>query len=139
MTAIKKSLGSKEKSKKEHFLQIYFPISIFLLLVVVTIILIINTSGTGNQSIKKLADISAVLLIAPTLLSILIFLAVIILLIGGQGKLLKWIPIYFANFHVFFMKIAVFIMNGSNKIVFPIINTRSKLFSLKSIWKKGKN
>lgn len=139
MTAIKKSLGSKEKSKKEHFLQIYFPISIFLLLVVVTIILIINTSGTGNQSIKKLADISAVLLIAPTLLSILIFLAVIILLIVGQGKLLKWIPIYFANFHVFFMKIAVFIMNGSNKIVFPIINTRSKLFSLKSIWKKGKN
>ena len=139
MPTIKKSFRSKEQSEKDKFLQIYGPLSVFLILVVVTIILIINTSGAGNHSIQKLADISAVLLIVPTLLSILISLTVIILLLIGQGKLLKWIPIHFANFHVFFMKIAVFIMNGSNKIVFPIISTRSKLFSLKSIWKKGKN
>lgn len=139
MTTKKKSIRSKEQSKKENIYQIYFPLSIFSILIVVTAILIINTSGTGSYSIQKLADISAALLIIPTLFSILIFLAIIILLIIGQGKLLKWIPIHLANFYVLFMKGAIFIMNGSNKIVFPIINLRSKLFSLKSIWKKGKN
>lgn len=138
MTTKKKNIRSKEQSNKENFWQIYLPLSFFSLLIVVVAILIINTPVTGNQSIQKLANISAVLLIIPVLLSILIFLAVIILLIIGQGKLLRWIPIHFTNIRVFFLKAAVFIMNGSNKIVFPLINLRSKLYSLKFIWKKGK-
>jgi hypothetical protein len=133
-------MSTKKKSNrsKEHFLQIYFPLSIFLLLIVVSGILIINIPGTGSQTIQKSADISAALLIIPILFSNLIFLGIIILLIIGLGKSLKWIPIHFSSLHVFFIKIAIFIMNGSNKIVFPIISSRSKLYSLKSIWKKGK-
>ncbi len=137
MLPTKTTMSSKEKSKREHFLQIYLPLTFFLLLVVISGILVINISGTNGQMVQEWAGISAVLLIVPTLFGILIFLALIILLVVGLGKLIKWIPIHFANFRVLIMKVAIFIINNSNKIVFPLIITRSKIFSLKSIWKKG--
>jgi hypothetical protein len=138
MSVVKKKISSKEKSKREHFLQIYTPLIIFVVLAVFAVIMIVNTSFSNTQNIQQWADISAILIIVPVLFSILVFLALIILLVVGLGKLLKWIPVHFSNFHVFIMKIAIFIMNGSNKIVFPVINARSKLFSLKSLWKKGR-
>jgi len=138
MSSTKKNTETKEQSKKEHFLQIYLPLSFFLLLVTIAAVLVINISGSKIQSVQQWANISAVLLIVPLLFTSFIVLAIFIFLIFGQAKLLKWLPIHFANFYVFIMKIAIFIMNGSNKIVTPIIKTKSKFFSLKSIWKKGR-
>lgn len=138
MSSMKKNTGTKEQSKKEHFLQIYLPLTFFVLLVIITAVLVVNISGTKMQSVQQWANISAVILIVPLLFNFLLILAIFILLIIGQAKLLKWLPIHFANFHVFIMKIGIFIMNGSNKIVSPVIKSKSKLFSIKSIWKKGR-
>lgn len=134
----KKNLTSKEKSKREHLIQIYLPVLFFFLIIVITGILVVNVSGTNSQMVQEWAGISVVLLIIPELFFVLITLAIIILFIMGLGKLLKWIPIHFTNLRVVIIKIAIFIMNGSNKIVFPFIIAKSKLFSLKSIWKKGR-
>jgi len=138
MTLTNKNAGTKAKSKKEHFLQIYLPLAFFLLLVIITAVLVVNTSGTKIQSVQHWANISVVLLIVPLFFNSLLVLVIFILLIIGQSKLLKWLPIHFANFHVFIMKMAIAIMNGSNKIVSPVIKSKSKLFSFKSIWKKGR-
>lgn len=136
MTSTNKHVGTKEKSQKEHFLQIYLPLTFFVLFVIIVVVSVINISGTNIQSVQHWANISMVVLIVPSLFASLLVLAIFILLIVGQAKLLKWLPIHFANFYVFIMKIAIVIMNGSNKIVSPVINSKSKFFSLKSIWKK---
>lgn len=133
-----KNTGKKEQSKKEHLLQIYLPLLFFLILVVIAAGLVINISGSKIQSVQHWSNISVVILVVPLLFSYLIFLAIFILLIIGQAKFLKWLPIHTANLHVLIMKIAVVIMNGSNKIVSPVIKTKSKIFSFKSIWKKGR-
>lgn len=138
MAPEKKTTGKKEQSKKEHFLQIYLPLIFFLLLVIIAAGLVINISGSKIQSVQHWANISVVILVVPLLFSTLIFLAIILLMIFGQAKFLKWLPIHAANLHVFIMKIAVLIMNGSNKLVSPVIKSKSKIFSLKSIWKKGR-
>lgn len=138
MAPEKKTTESKEQSKKEHFLQIYLPLIFFLLLVIITAGLAINISVSKIQSVQHWANISVVILVVPLLFSTLIFLAIFLLIIIGQAKFLKWLPIHAANLHVFIMKIAVLIMNGSNKLVSPIIKSKSKIFSLKSIWKKGR-
>lgn len=138
MAPEKKTTGSKEQSKKEHFLQIYLPLIFFLLLVIIAAGLAINISVSKIQSVQHWANISVVILVVPLLFSTLIFLAIFLLIIIGQAKFLKWLPIHAANLHVFIMKIAVLIMNGSNKLVSPIIKSKSKIFSLKSIWKKGR-
>ncbi|PKO07392.1 MAG: hypothetical protein CVU41_01455 [Chloroflexi bacterium HGW-Chloroflexi-3] len=138
MSSTNKNTGTKEQSKKEHYLQIYLPLTFFLLSVIITSVLVINISGTQTQSVQHWANISTVLLIVPIFFSSLLVLAILILLIIGQAKLLKWLPIHIANLYVFIMKIAILIMNSSNKIVSPLINTKSKIFSLKSIWKKGR-
>lgn len=138
MAPEKKTTESKEQSKKEHFLQIYLPLIFFLLLVIIAAGLAINISVSKIQSVQHWANISVVILVVPLLFSTLIFLAIFLLIIIGQAKFLKWLPIHAANLHVFIMKIAVLIMNGSNKLVSPIIKSKSKIFSLKSIWKKGR-
>lgn len=138
MAPEKKTTESKEQSKKEHFLQIYLPLIFFLLLVIIAAGLAINISVSKIQSVQHWANISVVILVVPLLFSTLIFLAIFLLIIIGQAKFLKWLLIHAANLHVFIMKIAVLIMNGSNKLVSPIIKSKSKIFSLKSIWKKGR-
>ncbi|MBW6473816.1 MAG: hypothetical protein K0B14_11860 [Anaerolineaceae bacterium] len=114
------------------------PLIFILLLVIIAAGLVINISGLNIQSVQHWANISVVILVVPVIFSTLVFLAIFILLIIGNAKFLNWLPIHAANLHVFIMKIAVVIMNGSNKIVSPVIKTKSKIFSLKSIRKKGK-
>ena len=134
-----KSTASKIQSKKDHLFQIYLPLTIIFLLIILVTIFVIYNSNTGNQNFNHWANISIVFLIAPMLMTALLFLAILILIILGQAKFTKWIPIQISSFYVIILKIAFFFINGSNKLTKPIINTRVKIFSLKSIWKKGKN
>ncbi|MDO9085649.1 MAG: hypothetical protein Q7U53_05515 [Anaerolineaceae bacterium] len=130
-----KTASSKEKSKKEHFLQIYLPLSFFLLLVVVASVFVIQISESGIQTVSHWANISVVLIFVPLLFTVLLILAILILIIFGQAKFIKWIPINVSKIYVFILKIALFIVNGSNKITNPIIKSKARIYSLKSIWK----
>jgi hypothetical protein len=67
--------------------------------------------------------------------SILLLLALLILFIFLQAKLIRWLPIFVSKIYVFFLKVALFIVNGSNKITIPIIKTKSSIYSFKSFWK----
>lgn len=134
MPSNKNIIHTKEKTKKELLAQIFVPIVLFSILFVVLSLLMINVSNGGNQTIQHWANISIIFLIVPMLLSVLLFFALIILIIFGQAKLIKWLPVHTANLYVFVMKIAIFVMNASNKITEPVIGFRSKLFSLKSIY-----
>ena len=137
MEAQSKKLSSKEKSKNEQFVQIYLPLTIFVLLVIILSFFVIQNSTNGNGSVAHWANISSVILIAPTLFLTLFWLAVVALIIFGLSKAIKWVPIFISKGYVFIIKIAIFIMNGSNKLVSPLISSRAKFHSLKSIFKKG--
>lgn len=123
--------------KKEQYLQIYIPLIMFVLMTVALIIGVILVSGTQAHSISHWGNISAVVVIVPLLINLLILLLIIILIIVGVAKLTKWVPIHLSNLYVMVIKLAIFFMNGSNKITSPIINSRAKLSSFQSILKKG--
>ena len=133
----KKDSSTSEKSKKEITSQVYFPIALVLILFVVSIILIINVSGTGNSSIQQWANISIIILVIPVLFQTLLLMALAVLVILGQGKLIKWIPIHFANIYVFIIKIFIILINGTNRIIKPIINVEVMLYSVSTFFKKG--
>ena len=138
MDSQKNKLGSKEKSKNEQFLQIYLPLGIFILLAVSFSLLAILNSTTENSNIAHWANISSVILIFPSLFTTLVWVAIVLLIIFGLAKAIKWIPIYISKAYVFIIRVAIFLINGSNKLVSPLINFRVKFHSLKSIFKKGR-
>jgi hypothetical protein len=128
-----------KKYRNEQLLQIYLPLIAFVLIGTLLTIGVIRLFDGGGSSIAHWSNISAVFLIVPLLLEILITTILVIFLVIGLGKLIKWLPIYISTVYVFIIKITIFIMNGSNKITSPIINSRAKISSLKSIFRREPN
>ncbi len=139
MTSGKKLFEPKHSSRNEQIVQIYLPLAIFVLVMIVISVAIILLPESRISSISQWANISTVLLVIPTLASLLIFLAIIVLLIVGFAKLIKWLPIQTSKIYVIFLKIEIFLINSSTKVVSPVINLRSKLHSVKTVFKKGVN
>jgi len=137
MKAKTKTENISKSYKKEQLIQIYLPLFVFVLVTLGLIVGVILVSGRNAQTIFHWGNISAVVVILPLLFDLIIFLLILVFLIFGIAKIIKWLPIHLSNLYVFIIRIAIFIMNGSNKITSPIINTRAKLFSLKSIYRKG--
>lgn len=127
--------SSKLQSKKELIFQVYFPLSLFTLLLLAVSIMVIRVSGSDVTSVSHWSNISFVFISVPMFFSILLLLALLILFIFLQAKLIRWLPIFVSKIYVFFLKVALFIVNGSNKITTPIIKTKSSIYSFKSFWK----
>lgn len=139
MTTDKKTFQPKIRSKNEQIVQIYLPLAVFVLIVFATSLAIILLPDSSNSSISQWANISTVLLVIPTLVSLIIFLAITVLLIVGLAKLIKWLPIQTSKIYVIFLKAEVFLINSSAKIVSPVISFKSRIHSIKNVFKKGVN
>lgn len=139
MTEKNKPKKTIKTYRNEQLLQIYLPLIAFVLIGTLLTIGVISLFDGGGSSIAHWSNISAVFLIVPLLLEILITTILVIFLVIGLGKLIKWLPIYISRVYVFIIKITIFIMNGSNKITSPIINSRAKISSLKSIFRREPN
>lgn len=125
--------------KNEQFLQIFLPLFAFVLIGFILTFGVIRLFNSGGSSIAHWGNISAVFIIVPLLFETLLSIILVIFLVMGLGKLIKWLPIYLSRIYVFIIKIAIFIMKGSNNITSPIINSRAKLSSLKSILRREPN
>ena len=139
MTTEEKTFEPKLRSRNEQIVQIYLPLVFFVLVIIAISIAIILLPESRNSSISHWANISTILLVIPTLVSLLIFLAITILLMLGFAKVIKWLPIQTSKIYVVFLKIEIFIINSTTKIVSPVINLRSKMHSIKTVFKKGVN
>lgn len=124
-------------TRKEQFLQIYLPLIIFTLIMVGLSLLVILLPKTRTANISHWGNISTLVLILPLLVVLVVIFAITALIIFGMAKLIKWLPIHATMVYVFFMKVELIIINISNKLVAPIIHSRSIAFSIRSIFKKG--
>ncbi len=123
-TKIKRS--SKEVTRSETGIQIYLPLGIGILLFLLIAVLVSTNVSPVNANIHHWANISVVILAGPMFILSLILLALLILLIVGQAKLLGWIPTQLRKVHALFLKVALAIWNLSTKITSPIVTIKSK-------------
>lgn len=139
MTDKNKSNKSSKPYISEQILQIYLPLFVFVLIGLILIFGVIRLFDSGGSSIAHWGNISTVVVIVPLLIGTLLTTVFIIFLLIGLGKLIRWLPIYISKIYVFIIKIAVFIMKRSNNITSPIINSRAKISSLKTIFRREPN
>lgn len=139
MTENNNSQKTIKSYKNEQLVQIYLPLFAFVLIGIILTFGVVRLFDSGGSLIAHWGNISAVFIIVPLLLETLLATILVVFLVIGVGKLIKWLPIYLSRFYVFIIKIAIFIMKGSNSFTSPIINSRAKLSSLKSILRRESN
>ncbi len=126
-TNIKIKRSSKEITRAEAGIQIYLPLGIGIVLFMLIAVLVSTNVSPVNANIHHWANISVVLLAIPMFLLSLVVLALFVLLIVGQAKLLGWIPTQLGKVHAFFLKVALAIWKFSTKITSPIVTVKSKV------------
>ena len=126
---VKKS--PKQKSRNELLTQVYLPLAFSILVFLVLAIMVSIASGPGSVNVHHWANISIIYLSIPLMLFWIIFLALLIALIIGMGKLINWIPVPIKNLNLVMLKIALWMWNFSEKVSAPIISLQSKTYGLK--------
>ena len=113
---------TQARHRHEMILQVFLPIAIGAVLVV--LLMLLTISGT-NYWVSKGADAALIWLISPQLIISLIVIVINAAAIYGLFRLLQVLPGYSRLLLNYFLAAGVFVSQFSNKMVEPILRTRS--------------
>ncbi len=134
-----KTKTTQQTTKNELFLQVYLPLIFTIIVFIVIAVFITLDKSTASANIHHWANISVVFLAVPLIISTLISIALSVAFIFGMGKAITWLPLPLKKFHLFLLKIALWLWETSEKITSPVINMRSKAHSLRKVRISRKN
>ncbi len=123
---------TQQTHKRQMWLQILVPLIFFSILAVVGIVFAVLSTSGALENTGQFASIALIIIILPILLMSLLALALLVGIIFGISKVINIIPMYSLKFQTYFYKIIIALVQVSNSITNPIINTRSRLSGLKS-------
>ena len=125
----KKNLETHQKHQKEVIWQIFLPLAIGVLLIL--ILMAVSVSSAVNQS--RLADISLMWIILPNLFVALFVIVLLAVMIYGIMKLTSVLPTYTYKLQVFFNLVKTQIQKMDDRMVEPVIKGKSASASLKKL------
>jgi predicted neutral ceramidase superfamily lipid hydrolase len=135
-SGLQKNFSPSEQRKKETILQVYIPIGVAVILFLVMAVLAGLSATPGSSNVHHWSNIAFMLLAIPAFILLLIGLIIAVLLIVGQSKLLRWLPIQIRKVYVYFLKASLWIWQSFEKLTSPVISAKSKSAGYKSIFKK---
>jgi uncharacterized membrane protein len=104
--------------RRQAFWQIYFPLIVFTMLVMATIVLVLVAN---NAQVSNLADISLIFIISITMVAFLVVTVGLIISIVYSRRLLKATPYFFFNAQRFIYLVEIRVKRVSNAAVEPIL------------------
>lgn len=116
--------------RRQVIWQIYLPIALVILLVVLAGILVILAP---TLQVSRWADIALIMLISITMLAAFIFLAITVLSIVGMRRALEMLPYYLFMGQGFTYRLRSRLIYFSDRLVEPVIWTRSNYSKLQAI------
>jgi uncharacterized membrane protein len=121
--------------RRQVMWQIYLPIALVILLVILAGILVILAP---TLKVSRWADIALIMLISTTMLAAFIFLALNILSIYGMRRALQMLPYYLFMGQGFMYRLRSRLLYISDRAVEPVLWTRSNFAKLQAIQPKSK-
>ena len=104
--------------RRQAFWQIYFPLIVFSILVITTIVLAIAAT---NAQASKWADISLIFIISITMVAFLVVTVVLVVSVYYSRRLLKATPYFFFNAQRFIYLVEIRVKRVSDAAVEPIL------------------
>lgn len=124
---------TKEAHQRQTFFQIYLPLIIVALFLIIFIVLALVAQ---NENVSRWADISLIFLISVSLVVTLIAIAVIIVLTIYLTRLLKSSPYFFFEVQRITYIMEVRSKAIGNSIVEPVLRVNSFFAGLRALRKK---
>ena len=121
---------TKKRHNQDMVWQVYAPLSVGVILVLLLMILTISST---NYAIRKGADVSIIWLIAPVLVISLIILAINAAAIFGIAQLIKVLPGYSRIVLDYFILAGMHVNKLGDRMVAPVFRVRTFNASLRQV------
>ena len=129
--------SKKDQPKnRELFYQIYLPLLIFVLLILAVGILSITETTSNFAATAHWANISLILLSIPFMVLTFLVLAILCLIVFGQYKLIRWLPIKLKKLYALLLMASAYIWKYSDKVVKPFIELNTWSSTIKGFRKE---
>lgn len=132
------SLPSRSPSllrhKRQFWWQILLPVLLAVLFGLVVAVLAVYISLSGSAHTRLWADISILWLATPLMALALIVGVILVILIAGLDRLIRFLPRYTGLMQGFFARTASGVERIANKAAKPVIWIRQAGGSFRSVW-----
>lgn len=122
-----------EAHRRQAFWQIYFPLILFSIFVIVTIVIAVFAE---NQKVSKWSDISLIFMISIMLIAFLVTTILIAVVIFYLRQGIKEAPFYMFDAQRFTYLLEVRVKLVSNAAVEPILRIKSFIAGARTLWRK---
>ena len=115
---------SYKRHRKELATQIILPIVLAVILIIVAIVLINIATFRDGGDVARWAAVSTIWIVIPIMIGMLIFLVLLVGLIYLMARLLNVTPKYTGMAQDYIRKAAVYIKQGADAVVKPVIGLK---------------
>jgi len=122
---------SYKKHRKELMTQIILPIVLTVILIIAAIVLVNIATFRDGGDVARWAAVSTIWIVIPLMIGMLIFLALLVGLIYLLARLLNVTPTYTGRVQDYVRKAAVYIKQGADAVVKPVIGLEGFVASIK--------
>jgi len=122
--------------RRQMLRQVWAPLFISLFVVLALMILTIVGAVNANPQVEHWGGISAILIIIPLLLVLLVFLAITGACIYGMTKLLKRMPDWMLRLQLLLVRVSVAVRRGADAATQPVIKVNMFSARVKRLWNR---
>jgi hypothetical protein len=127
---------SYKKHRKERMSQIILPVVLTVILIVALIVLINIATFRDGGDVARWAAVSTIWIVIPIMIGMLIFLVILGGLIYLMAKLLNVTPTYTGMVQDYVRKAAVYIKQGADAAVKPVIQFKGFLAKVEAFFQR---
>lgn len=139
MTSLKEPVSaSRRMHQKQMFLQVWLPFGAAVLVVAAVAVFVIVLAGRSSPAVAQASNISLVLILAPVMLFGVLYAFLVALAIYLVAKLTGKISPAAKVVQGVFRAISQKTNSAADKVVSPLIKTRSITASIKRIFKRNR-
>jgi hypothetical protein len=122
--------------RKQMLWQVWVPLGSCLTLVLVMVIITVAAAAIGSEQIARWGNISAIWVITPVLLALLLFLAIFSASVYGMAKLLEKMPGWLLTAQTFMVMVSQTVRQGADTTTRPILAVNSFSAQVSYLWNR---
>jgi hypothetical protein len=122
--------------KRQMIWQVWVPLGASTLIIVALMVLSIVGAIQKSDQVERWGNLSAVWVIIPVLITLVIFLAILLGCVFGMSKLLQKMPQWMLKAQLGVVHIGLIIRRAADAATRPVMEVNSMETRVKTLWQK---
>lgn len=123
-----------EDHRKQMRMQVWLPLGLTLLVALALVVLTIVGAVNESPAVNKWGNLSAVFVIIPVLLTMLVFLVIVGAAVYGMRKLLQKMPDWMLRLQLRMVRISLGVRRAADAATQPVMKTNTFSARVKRLW-----